>query len=369
MSAVAAILLLPACASGGGDAEAAPPDAEAAGIAEEVTREAVGPATDLPPNELGEIMVLEYHRLGEPEGEFYRSAENFWKDLEHLYEAGFRPITVQQMVSGEIDIPRGTSPVVFTIDDASTGQFYFLEDGIIDPNSMVGMWDAFQREHPGWEGGATWCVLAGADYPSNFFGERPRTEVPKAEREERIQRKVDYLVENGHEVCNHTLFHARLDRAADDSRVQEWIGRGEDSIQVYLPENYDIVTFALPLGMWPKNHDLAIRGVYNGKEYSYGAVLEVTGGPSDSPFDVEFDPHSIPRVIVTPKALARHLDRYVEKPSARFVSDGLPAVISVPAGAEGRVNAKKWAEEMEVRAVGEAPAPEAVEAGEGESAG
>src|SRR5688572_26270361 len=32
-----------------------------------------GPASDLPPNELGEIMVLEYHRLGEPETEWRRS--------------------------------------------------------------------------------------------------------------------------------------------------------------------------------------------------------------------------------------------------------------------------------------------------------
>jgi len=360
-----ATLLLAACAADGGDAEAAPGDVEAAVITEEVVREPVGPATDLPPNELGEIMVLEYHRLGEPEGEFYRSAENFRKDLERLYEAGFRPITVRQMVTGDIDIPRGTSPVVFTIDDASTGQFYLRDDGSIDPNTMVGMWDAFQRENPAWEGGATWCVLPGADYPSNFFGERPRQEVPREEREARIQKKVDYLVEKGHEICNHTLFHARLDRAPDDAKVQEWIGRGEDSIQVYLPDDYDIVTLALPLGMWPKNRQLAIRGVYNGKEYSYDAVLEVTGGPSASPFDVEFDPHSIPRVIVTPGALARHLERYERNPSTRFVSDGLPDVISVPRAAESRLDVARWPEK-EIRVVEEPPLREEMpEAGEG----
>src|SRR5690606_23379314 len=33
-----------------------------------------GPVTDFPPNELGSFLVLEYHRLGEPEGEFVRKA-------------------------------------------------------------------------------------------------------------------------------------------------------------------------------------------------------------------------------------------------------------------------------------------------------
>src|SRR5690606_24838774 len=75
----------------------------------------IGPATELPPNALGEIMVLEYHRLGEPEGEFHRSVENFREDLRRLYAAGYRPITVRQMLTGEIDVPRGTTPVVFTI--------------------------------------------------------------------------------------------------------------------------------------------------------------------------------------------------------------------------------------------------------------
>src|SRR5690554_3876043 len=52
---------------------------------------AFGPVTDLPPNEMGEILVLEYHRLGENEGEWVRSAENFRNDLRTLYEEGFRP--------------------------------------------------------------------------------------------------------------------------------------------------------------------------------------------------------------------------------------------------------------------------------------
>ncbi len=349
LGALPLILMLAGCGGAESGAEGSgiddlplAPEAAAEPAPAPAPRAANGPATDLPPNEVGEIMVLEYHRLGEPEGEFYRSRENFANDLQNLYNAGYRPITMRQVLAGDINVPRGTTPVVFTIDDSSTGQFYLKEDGSIDPNSMVGMWAAFAEANPEWENGATWCVLPGADHPSNFFGESPTREVPRAEREERIRKKVDYLVSNGHEICNHTLYHARLDRATGDAQVQEWIGRGEDSIQVYLPPNYDIVTLALPLGMWPKNRSLAWEGTHAGRAYSYEGVLEVTGGPNASPFDVSFDPRSINRVIVAPGALPRTLSAYDRNPDRRFISDGDPATITVPARFGDRVARDDW---------------------------
>lgn len=301
-----------------------------------------GPSTDLPPNEVGDFLVLEYHRLGEPEGEFVRKAENFWNDLELLYRSGYRPVTMRQVLAGEIDIPAGTSPVVFTIDDSSRGQFYLLEDGSVDPNTMVGMWERFRAENPGWDNGAVWCILPAADHPSNFFGERPSREVPRAEREATIHRKMEHLIANDHEICNHTLYHARLDRARDDAQVQEFIGRGEDSIRVYLPENYEVVTFALPLGMWPANRALAWRGEYNGRPYEYAAVLEVSGDENVSPFDRRFDGRSVNRFIVGPGRLERKIAAWERDPSSRYISDGDPATIAVPAGAADRVDRERW---------------------------
>lgn len=289
-----------------------------------------GPVTELPANELGEIVVLEYHRLGEDEGEFFRSAANFRRDLETLYEKGYRPVTLRQVAEGEIDLPAGTTPVVFTIDDSSLKQFYYLEDGSIDPGTIVGIWNAFRDEHPAWRGGAVWCILPGADHPSNFFGERNSREVPREVREAAIRRKMQHLVENGHEICNHTMWHARLDRY-DDAFVQEQIGGGEDSIRAYLPPDYDIVTFSLPLGVWPENRPLAWKGSYRGgKTYEYRVVLEVTGRTNPSPFDTAFDPHSVNRLIVAPGLLERQLEIYDRNPGTRFISDGDPNVVTVP---------------------------------------
>ena len=67
--------------------------------------EPTGPVTDLPPNELGQIMVLEYHRIGDNEGEWVRSEVNFRRDLQTLYEKGNRPVLMRDVVRGHIDTP------------------------------------------------------------------------------------------------------------------------------------------------------------------------------------------------------------------------------------------------------------------------
>ena len=366
------LLAAPLLAACGGDEDAdaastegaAPTtDSVAAQPGAALTADDEGPKSGLPANELGEILVLEYHRLGEPEGEFVRKAVNFQKDLDSLYAAGFRPVTMRQVLEGNIDIPAGTSPVVFTIDDASRGQFYLRPDGSIDPGTMMGMWDAFQKKNPAWHNGAVWCILPAAQHPSNFFGETPDRETPREQREANIRKKMEYIVQNRHEVCNHTLYHARLDQAASDAQAQEWIGRGEDSIKVYLPADYDIVTFALPLGMWPKTRSLAWQGTWPGRAgqnrpvtYENKVVLEVSGDGNPSPFDAQWDPRSVDRFIVGPGRLERQLAAYRTNPANRYVSDGDPNTISVPQGAGVRVDRARW-QGKQVKEVAAAAAP------------
>jgi hypothetical protein len=327
-----------AAAAPGGDSAAAGGQAQAGG--QPANNLPAGPTTDLPPNELGRIMVLEYHRTGSPEGEFVRTLDNFRKDLKALHDAGYRPVTMRQVIEGNIDIPRGTTPVVFTMDDATRGQFYYQPDGSIDPNTMMGSWVSFKEQNPSWgPGGMVWCILPAAAHPSNFFGETKDRDTPREQREANIRKKMEFIVQNGHEACNHTLYHARLDRASNAQQAMDWIGIGEDSIKAYLPADYDIVTFALPLGMWPDQKSAAWQGTYrDGKRYENKVVLEVSGGPSVSPFDNRWDPHSVDRFIVAPGALERQLEHWKTNPAQRYVSDGDPRTVSYPASAAQYLN-------------------------------
>jgi peptidoglycan/xylan/chitin deacetylase (PgdA/CDA1 family) len=318
-----------------GDAAAAPARADAAPARAGATRSDDGPRTDLPPNELGRIPVVEYHLIGAEEGRWTRTPENFRKDLELLYSRGYRPVSLRDMAEKRIDLPAGTSPVVFTFDDASPGQFAYIEENgelRIDPRSAVGVWLDFAREHPGWENRAVFCMLSGAEAGRSFFGNKGI----EGQKTEWRHRKVQFLAEQGFELCNHTLWHANLARYGDDV-VQEQIARLQLAVDSAVP-GYRIRSFALPLGEWPKNRELARRGSWTdpktGKTttYEHDVVLLVAGGPTRSPHDPEYDGMRVMRVQVWADELQKTLDR-LDRERTRYVSDGDPGSVARPAAA------------------------------------
>src|SRR5450756_2587487 len=80
------------------------------------------------PNELGRVPVFVYHLIGDAEGPWTRTPANFRKDLERLYRLGYRTVKLSDYLSGNIDLPAGTSPVVLTFDDSSPNQFRLVYD-------------------------------------------------------------------------------------------------------------------------------------------------------------------------------------------------------------------------------------------------
>lgn len=276
----------------------------------------------LPPNAHGRIPVLEYHLIGDADTRWGRGRDGFRRDLELLYARGYRPITVSQLVDRTIDIPAGTSPVVFTFDDASPSQFRYIEKNgtlEIDPTSAIGIWMAFSTAHPDWGHRATFCVLPAAAAGHAFFGDKG---VDGQKTEWRLP-KLRFLAAQGFEICNHTLWHATLNKYGD-AMVQEQIARGVLAIDSAVA-GYRVRTFALPLGVWPKNRALAQAGQWTDPRtgravaYHFDAVLEVSGPAMASPFDAAFNAMAIHRFQVIGNNLAAMLDKL--EPT-RFVSGG-----------------------------------------------
>lgn len=289
-----------------------------------------------PANELGRIPILEYHVIGDADARWTVERGHFKHQLELLYERGYRPITVAELVDRKIALPAGMSPVVFTFDDASPSQFRYVDHNgtlEVDPNSAIGIWLEFHRTHPDWANKATFCMLPGAAAGHAFFGERGIEGQETAWR----HRKVRFLAEQGFELCDHTLWHANLSKYSDQV-VQEQIARGALAIDSAVPD-YKVRTFALPLGIWPKNHELAHAGSWRDPHtgrvivYRFDAILEVTGGPARSPFDPKFDPLRLPRVEVFGDALERMLDQ-LDRSGTRYVASG-PSRDASPAIAGG----------------------------------
>lgn len=57
-------------------------------------------------NESGKIIIVMYHKFADVEtDEYSRSFDNFRKDLEYLYELGYRSVSLNDYLSNSIKVP------------------------------------------------------------------------------------------------------------------------------------------------------------------------------------------------------------------------------------------------------------------------
>ena len=283
-------------------------------------------AEPLPPNELGRVMILEYHKIDRPENRWTRTPENFRRDLQRLWERGYRLVALNDFLDGKMALPAGTSPVILTFDDSSPGQFRYIERQgqlVIDPDCAVGIIEAFARAHPEFGRAATFYVLPGADPPNRFFNQP-----------ELVTKKLTYLASNGYEIGNHTLWHANLSKYPEPV-VRSQIATAQEWVQKHVP-GYQLRTLALPHGAYPKQVTWAERGSSNGTTYRNEAILMVAGGAAPSPYSKSFDRSHLPRIQAVEPEIEGWLNYFDKNPGERYVSDGDPGKVTVPAKVAGK---------------------------------
>ncbi len=304
-------------------------------MAQSAAKPAAPPISARVPNELGRIPIVEWHQVVDADGTYKVSRERFKSELAELHARGYVPISLAQLLDKQIDLPAGKSPVLFTFDDASPSQFRYLERNgalVIDPTSAVGILLDFIKAHPDWKPRGLFCALPAAEAGHAFFGDKGIDGQKSAWR----LPKVKFLAEQGFELCNHTLWHAKLNKYSD-AVVQEQLARGAMAIDSAVP-GYRVRGMALPYGIWPKNRSLAFGGSWTDPKskrvvrYAHEAVFEVAGGPARSPFDPQFNARSLPRVpLQGGTKLTPTLDA-LDKPGplARYVSDGNVKTVARP---------------------------------------
>lgn len=276
----------------------------------------------LKPNEAGKVMVLMYHNIGQEEQEWVRTPENFKKDLLTLYEKGYRPISLRDYVSGNITTPEGCTPIVLTFDDGNKNNFEYLDNKTINKDSAVGILLDFNKEYPDFRLAATFFL--NGDEP---FGQRGQ----EAD-------KINFLLENGMDIGNHSRTHANFTKISKD-KLQEEIGAQAQYLKKFIDnESYHVDTIALPYGTRPKDDSLMSllrEGSYNGIGYKNIAILNVGWNPGYSPYDTRFDFESIPRIRASEMkvdnvGMYNYLEYFDNNPQERFISDGFPEIITVP---------------------------------------
>lgn len=232
--------------------------------------------TPRPANPNGRVLILQYHKFTPTEERWGRTPAHFRLDLERLYRAGFRPVTMSEYLGGNMDLPPGASPVVFTFDDSHPSQFRLLRDGRIDPSSAVGVWHAFAKKHPDFPVKATWYVL-----PKTPFGQRRF-----------LKQKLKMLRGWGSELGSHTMSHGNLSKKTDQDVMRELA----ESTEFIRTLGFEPTTLAYPYGIPPTNRRLARSFNWNGKWYAFQGAVLAGSAPAPSPLKPNRDLTGIPRV-------------------------------------------------------------------------
>lgn len=278
------------------------------------------------PNELGKVLILEYHDIGDKEERWTRTADNFRRDLERLYKSGYRPISLRDYVNNNINVPAGKYPVVFTFDDATLGQFnYIYANGEwkVNTNCAVAIIEDFHRKHPDWPAEATFYIY----YPLPF------------RQKDLIEKKLRHITSLGMDIGNHTFTHTRLDLESDAGAVKE-MALSVKAASQYAPDAI-VDSIALPYGKGPKNRAIIISGEYEGVKYNNIAALLVGAEPAPSPISTQFDPYKLPRVQAIQSELEMWLGYFNRHPDMRYVSDGDPDTITVPSSVSQDIDKAK----------------------------
>jgi peptidoglycan/xylan/chitin deacetylase (PgdA/CDA1 family) len=276
------------------------------------------------PYEVGQIMIIMYHGLVETEAEeetYQRSAANFQNDLQTFYDRGFRLISMKDWIENNITTPAGYTPLILTFDDGKASSFSLENaDGELRPvkDCVVDIMTQFSIEHPDFGNTAMFFINQ-----NPFKGEGTLAE------------RLNYLLDHGYELGNHTMSHKQMSKMNADE-IQAEIGGIDRMIKEAVPE-YEPYALSYPFGERPLKdlRGYVLNGVWEGNEYHYKiAVREGQSGPPSAVNREGFDPINVPRVRGSNNQetdMGWTLKQYETSPELRYVSDGNPDRIAVPA--------------------------------------
>jgi peptidoglycan/xylan/chitin deacetylase (PgdA/CDA1 family) len=310
------------------------------------------------PNEMGRIPILMYHAFTTDTSQlndWTRTPQSLRDDLEWLYARDFHVVTMASMINNEIEVPPGKHPVVLTFDDSSSGQLKLIPDGAgrmaPDPETAVGVLEAFFAEHPDFGRTAFFAVLPYKCF--SFDGEQSTCE-----------ERLTWLDEHGYEIGNHTWGHQDLADVSDETLMKQ-VGKTKIWIDERVTGDGNLGNvLVLPFGNWP-GYDSQIRMlhdgfVFDGQQIVLAGIVGVKGGPSPSPSSGAWTRWNISRFNADPETWSYWKDQIEGGAITLFTSDGNPGTVTIPDPIPEDVAPQfdpEWASSYGMRLIRYEPAP------------
>ena len=276
------------------------------------------------------VPIINYHQFApntsEKSTDHKIRMEDFTAGMDALNQAGFTLIHLEDWIKGDLYVPEGRRPLVFTMDDLFyNNQIRLGENG--NPREDTGMslaWE-YGQAHP--EFGYKWALFA--NLGDKWYAEGD----PEGKWKGELTQTIIWCLEHDARVYNHTYQHIRMDKSS-----AEGIRWDLEQNDLFLRElllktgREDLIEglgnmLAIPFGYWPEGSAYAATTNYITPEGDPMLAVFDIDWPirikfMAPPYSPEFDPMRIPRIAMPPEAIAYLVEHQNEFPTPKTCQVG-----------------------------------------------
>ncbi|HEX8991264.1 MAG TPA: hypothetical protein VF784_06265 [Anaerolineales bacterium] len=264
--------------------------------------------------------VLAYHQFQEHgiSGATNVRIDDFNRELQDLYQAGYVMVPLQSWLQGNLQVPSGKRPIVFTMDDLFYhNQIRFASDGSIDPTTGLGASYAFSQAHPDF--GFHWALFMN-------LGDHPYATPANPQP---LEQAVVWTLAHGAPLYNHTFTHAVLSKTSPDGVTWE-LSANDRALGGLLTQagREDLLSglgniFSLPFGRWPRDPQSmsALENYKNTAGVPIQAILDidfiVRPKTMAAPYSPGFNRWDVMRMVATVSAVDYFVQHAADIPAAQ----------------------------------------------------
>ena len=269
------------------------------------------------------VPIINYHQFApnsSKQSTDHKIRKNDFKDgMEALNQAGFTLIHLEDWINGDLYVPEGRRPLVFTMDDVFyNNQIRMDENG--QPRTDTGLYFAWKygQEHP--EFGFKWALFS--NLGDKWYAEGD----PEGKWKEELAKTIVWCLDHDARIYNHTYRHIRLD--ISDAAGILWELEQNDLFLRELLMNAgreDLIPglgnmFAIPFGYWPTGNGYSAMTNYITPEGKPMLAIFDIDWPvrikfMAPPYSPDFDPMKIPRIAMPPEAVEYLVEHQAEFPT------------------------------------------------------